>query len=172
MCHWDSETLFLSLTAETFWRKGAFCDVIKYQKWGKGTCLNVWYPYSIQLTITFPGIGSTLLEQSHLPSENTAHTSYKYARQLEPLTHNFSSTRYPLIFGMQRQYGLRSLFGTSTHAQQWKSNPKPLVLISSPMLYPLCHMPFRIQQKLNQTKTRCHWYSLFLPSCRDIPEEE
>ena len=32
----------------------------------------------------------------------------------------FHSTRYPLLLGGQRQYGMRSLSGTSTHDQHWE----------------------------------------------------
>ena len=38
--------------------------------------------------VTFPGIGHTQLKQSHLPWENTAHMSYKYAGSLSHC-HNF-----------------------------------------------------------------------------------
>ena len=85
----------------------------------------------------------TSLEQSHLPCENTAHAMCKYAGQLEPLRHNFSSTRHPSLLGRQRQYGM-SLPDTSTHDQQWESNPRPfdldLDLLISPTTYPLWHM--------------------------------
>ena len=37
----------------------------------------------------------------------------------------FRSTRYPLLLGGQRQYGMRSLPDTSAHDQQWESNPRP-----------------------------------------------
>ena len=36
----------------------------------------------------------------------------------------FHSTSYPLLLGGQRQYGMRSLPDTSTHDQQWESNPR------------------------------------------------
>ena len=36
----------------------------------------------------------------------------------------FRSTRYPSLLGGQRQYGMRSLHDTSTHDQQWESNPR------------------------------------------------
>ena len=34
-------------------------------------------------------------------------------------------TRYPLRLGRPRQCGIQSFPDTSTHGQQWESNPKP-----------------------------------------------
>ena len=65
-------------------------------------------------------IGSHLLwgEFSAFPAANVRH-SFATVR----------STRYPL--GGQRQYGMRSLPDTSTHDQQWESNPRPFFVIHS-----------------------------------------
>ena len=38
---------------------------------------------------------------------------------------------YPSLLGGQRQYGMRSLPNTSTHDQQWESNPRPSDLESN-----------------------------------------
>ena len=39
--------------------------------------------------VVFPGIGHTPIEQSHLPWENSAHTSYKHTSSLSHSGHNF-----------------------------------------------------------------------------------
>ena len=74
----------------------------------------------------FPGIGHPPLEESHLPLENTTHTSCKYA---DSLSH--SSARYPSLLGRQRQYGVWNwMMMTSS------GNRTPDLLILSPMPYP------------------------------------
>ena len=40
-------------------------------------------------------------------------------------------TRYPLRLGGPRQCGIQSLPDTSTHGQQWESNPRPSDLESN-----------------------------------------
>ena len=75
---------------------------------------------------------------------------------------SFRSTRYPLLLGAQRQYGMRSLPDTSTHDQQWESNPRPSDHVQCPI-----HLA---TQCLNQTHTM-HFYKysihfmVLLPCC-------
>ena len=81
------------------------------------TCLHPWY---WNFTVYNPGIGTL---------------SYTISSPLGRIQHIFCSkchsqftifpTRYPLLLGGQRQYRMRSLPNTSTHDQQWESNPIP-----------------------------------------------
>ena len=53
----------------------------------------------------------------------------------------FCSTRYPLLLGGQRKYGMRSLPDTSCPLHMTSSgNWTPDLVILSPVPYPLCHM--------------------------------
>ena len=88
--------------------------------------------------------------------ENSAHFL-----QLMPFTIFliFRSTRYPLLLGGQRQYGMRNLPDTSIYDQQWESNPRPSDLMSNALsTWP--HAP-KLQTK-HKTAKCLEWEVVFI----------
>ena len=89
------------------------------------------YDYIVQISRGFRRLQFTLpaLEHSFTVSslgENLAHMHF--ATAIEQLK---NPTRYPLLLNGQRKYEMRSLPDTSSHGQQWESNPRPFDLESN-----------------------------------------
>ena len=77
----------------------------------------------VQQTLQFtPLVWELFFTRSHLLWGELSAFSAANAIRNFPI---FRSTRYPSLLGEQRQYGMRSLPNTSTHDQQWESNPRP-----------------------------------------------
>ena len=76
---------------------------------------------SADFTIYTPGIGTFSQIWSHLLWGEFSSFSEANAFHNFPI---FRSTRYSLMLGRQKQYGMQSLPDTAIHDQQWESNPK------------------------------------------------
>ena len=86
---------------------------------------SLWVQQTIQFT---PLVLELSLIHSHLLWGEFSTFSTTNASHNFPIFH---STRYPLLLGGLRQYGMRILPDTSTHDQEWESNPTPSDLKSN-----------------------------------------
>ena len=109
-------------------------DYSKLYTKGKEFKIGCLYPYLTPST----SILNLRLSNLHVPGDNIAHKSHKYADSLSQSDPIFHSTRYLLLLARQRQHGMRLLPGTFTHNWQCVSNPRPFDLDSNTP-YPFSH---------------------------------
>ena len=93
----------------------------------------IWYPSEFsRLHNLHPSYWNSLLYGLISSGENSVHFL-----QLMPFT-IFHFFVYPSLLSGKRQYGMRSLLYTSTHDQQWESNPRPSDLVQHPIHWATC----------------------------------